>query len=172
MDTPNRNAPKKVREMPKSVLEYQAEKKRTSHNRPAELRRRPCSRCGKPKGAGRSRRYCIACVGLPKMSRWPLRRRSEWLRRRYGITEDDYQKLNAYQKGLCGICDKPNRSALTDRLTVDHNHTTREVRGLLCTPCNTSLAVLERVEWRCRAEMYLSNPPWVQYQSSLMLPPC
>ncbi len=41
------------------------------------------------------------------------------------------------QNGLCAICYKPQWN--NQALVVDHDHQTLEVRGLLCTPCNTIL---------------------------------
>jgi len=58
--------------------------------------------------------------------------------RRYGITIEEYEILLAEQNNGCAIC-----AALTGangkRLSVDHNHQTGEVRGLLCDDCNTAL---------------------------------
>lgn len=61
-----------------------------------------------------------------------------WLKTRYGITLDDYLKMQRKQKGLCAICYKtPKQNG--KNLSVDHCHKTGRVRGLLCVDCNTSL---------------------------------
>lgn len=65
-----------------------------------------------------------------------LGRLSEWKRRlrKYGISEDIYLELRDKQNNLCGICSlslKPGRGT-----HIDHNHTTNQVRGLLCSHCN------------------------------------
>lgn len=57
----------------------------------------------------------------------------------YGITTEDYQSLLTAQKGVCAICKKPPGKY---RLSVDHCHTKGNVRGLLCTQCNTALGLL------------------------------
>ena len=58
------------------------------------------------------------------------------LRRVYGITIDEYEKISGNQNGKCAICnDKPK----TRPLCVDHNHKSKKIRGLLCDPCNTAL---------------------------------
>lgn len=69
-----------------------------------------------------------------------LERRKEQSRARnlmnkFGITIEQYDNLLAKQKGCCAICDRPAESFST-RLAVDHNHATKEIRGLLCTYCN------------------------------------
>ncbi len=75
--------------------------------------------------------------------------------RRYGITEEEYREKAARQQGTCAICGtdaKGNRR----NLHVDHNHTTKKVRDLLCARCNTGVAVLERsAEWTEAATEYL-----------------
>lgn len=55
--------------------------------------------------------------------------------KQYGITENDYQKMLAEQKGVCKICGVEE----TVNLSVDHCHTTGTVRGLLCKKCNVGI---------------------------------
>ena len=64
--------------------------------------------------------------------------RRKWaLRKRYGITLAEYNHLLSTQDGRCGICrKKPQKNR---RLTVDHDHRTDKVRGLLCDSCNIGL---------------------------------
>lgn len=57
------------------------------------------------------------------------------LKLNYGIDESVVAEMMASQNNNCAICLKD----ITDRAKVDHNHKTGEVRGLLCSPCNTSL---------------------------------
>ncbi len=62
--------------------------------------------------------------------------RAENLRRRYGITDADYQRQLTLQANECAIC----RTTLGDKaLHVDHNHETGQLRGLLCNHCNLGL---------------------------------
>ena len=62
--------------------------------------------------------------------------RDSFLRRTYGISSEEYEKILKDQKGRCAICGRfPSRR----RLDVDHNHVTGEVRGLLCHRCNRGL---------------------------------
>ncbi|WP_422047640.1 endonuclease VII domain-containing protein [Rhodococcus qingshengii] len=62
------------------------------------------------------------------------------LRSRYGIDGADYGDLFSAQGGRCAIC---KRTPPEDQpLVVDHSHVTSEIRGLLCSPCNTALGLL------------------------------
>jgi hypothetical protein len=58
--------------------------------------------------------------------------------RRTGITPQQYlNKLNE-QNGVCAICSKE----CTRALAIDHNHTTGQLRGLLCNKCNRGIGYL------------------------------
>src|SRR5690242_17933587 len=50
------------------------------------------------------------------------------LRRNYGLTLADYDRMNAAQGGLCAVCVRPEtmlrRNGQPYRLSVDHNHRT------------------------------------------------
>jgi hypothetical protein len=62
------------------------------------------------------------------------------LRRVYGITLDEYKLLLQSQGGVCAICSvAPERI----RLSVDHDHETGKVRGLLCHKCNLGLGYFQ-----------------------------
>lgn len=59
------------------------------------------------------------------------------LKKKYGITLEEYQRLWEGQGEVCAICKTPK---LTQRmLCVDHCHKTGEVRGILCIKCNSAL---------------------------------
>lgn len=68
-----------------------------------------------------------------------LRRVERDYMRKYGITLDDYNKMFEEQDGGCAICGDTK----DERLHVDHNHDTGEVRGLLCNNCNRALGLLQ-----------------------------
>lgn len=63
------------------------------------------------------------------------------LKTRFGLDPEDYEEMLEKQDGRCAIC-----GSLPDgqHLSVDHNHETGDVRGLLCQPCNLALGHLER----------------------------
>lgn len=62
--------------------------------------------------------------------------RTRSLRRKYGISPQEYDALVEAQAGLCAIC-----GTTVDRLHVDHCHETNGIRGLLCKTCNVGLGL-------------------------------
>lgn len=63
-------------------------------------------------------------------------RKDRHLRKTYGITIEDYDRMLEEQGGRCEICGRlPKKLSLA----VDHNHKTGKVRGLLCMRCNRRL---------------------------------
>lgn len=83
----------------------------------------------------------------------------------YELTLEQYQKLHDAQKGLCAVCGSPEthldkKTGEPQRLSVDHDHKTGEVRGLLCRSCNRALGFLKDNADLCmRLINYLRNPP-------------
>ena len=73
----------------------------------------------------------------------------------YGVTPEWYEAKFAEQGGTCALC--PNTHSDGRKLSIDHNHVTGKLRGLLCARCN---ATLERVEidgWCKKALAYLEH---------------
>jgi hypothetical protein len=73
---------------------------------------------------------------------WSDNQRDTYLREKYGITLEQYNELLDEQRGKCALCRKPPRKRF---LAVDHDHETGAVRGLLCTPCNTTMGFIDKV---------------------------
>ncbi len=67
-----------------------------------------------------------------------LRERAGHLKRKYGITVEQYDAMLEAQGGGCCICGRPPREDIS--LHVDHDHSTGEIRGILCFRCNNALA--------------------------------
>ena len=63
--------------------------------------------------------------------------RRSHLRRKYGITPEQYDEMLAAQGGGCAICGRPPRPDIS--LHVDHDHATGAVRGLICFQHNNAL---------------------------------
>jgi ABC-type nitrate/sulfonate/bicarbonate transport system substrate-binding protein len=62
-------------------------------------------------------------------------RKAELLKK-YGMTPEQYDATLEEQGGVCAIC---KTAPVARRLSVDHDHETLVVRGLLCSPCNSVL---------------------------------
>lgn len=73
---------------------------------------------------------CEAC-------RWALR--DDKMRYKYGIGADDFDTLLNSQGGVCAAC---GDAETTQRFRLDHDHTSGEVRGVLCHHCNVALGHL------------------------------
>src|SRR6266403_2637664 len=61
--------------------------------------------------------------------------RNNYLLKRFGITNEQYQFLLGQQEESCAVC-KRHYSVFKVRLCVDHDHHTGFIRGLLCNYCN------------------------------------
>lgn len=105
---------------------------------------------GGPKTAEQKAKYCRQ---WRKSNESHVRDRE--YQKRFGITLEDYEALLRAQNGLCAICSKPcNRG----RLSVDHDHLTGKVRGLLCRRCNVAIGMFsDNPEWIKKAEVYLAS---------------
>lgn len=101
--------------------------------------------------------WCKICTRAADRDRRLLRLdedREAALIRKYGITQAQYDEIFEQQGGVCAICERPESRVVKgnlNRMAVDHDHETDEVRGLLCAKCNTALgkfnddpALLER----------------------------
>jgi hypothetical protein len=74
--------------------------------------------------------------------------RRNHLRRKYGITPEEYEEMVRQQNNLCAICGKPEeridiRVNKVVLLSVDHSHKTGKVRGLLCHSCNYAVGMFK-----------------------------
>lgn len=86
------------------------------------------------------------------------------LRKKYGMTPERYVEELQKQGGRCAICRRlPEEGALKfsssgAHLSIDHDHKTKEFRGLLCGACNAGLGHLrDDVEALKRALVYLEG---------------
>ena len=70
------------------------------------------------------------------------RGRVDNLKRNYGLTIEDYEKMLNKQNNVCWICKTNNPGKNRSYFTVDHCHATGVVRGLLCAKCNCALGLL------------------------------
>lgn len=114
------------------------------------MSRKKCKDCGESKpvtefydrGAKYKSPYCKPCDIIRRMDyeernkdAVKLKQRAGHLRRRYGITLEQFEELYAKQEGKCALCERKEEEFYR-KLHVDHNHVTGEIRGLLCNHCN------------------------------------
>lgn len=83
------------------------------------------------------------------------------LKTKYGLTRERYYEMCDEQEGVCAICYRPEsrkRRGEPLALSVDHDHDSGVVRGLLCCSCNTMLGLAQdSVHILDRAIRYLAN---------------
>ncbi len=80
-----------------------------------------------------------------------LARRDVELKRKYGISLEEYNTILENQGNVCAICSNPETEISYRRckkgqplaLAVDHNHATENIRGILCGKCNRMIGFLE-----------------------------
>lgn len=78
------------------------------------------------------------------------------LKRKYSLTVDEYQQILAKQNNKCCICNRDfNALPHWNKPSVDHNHLTKIVRGILCKQCNISIGYLEQSGLLQKVQDYL-----------------
>lgn len=112
---------------------------------------------GNPQGCGcKKRKY-------PKMDRGEFNTYTRWVSEKlykFKLTEEDIRGLMDSQLGCCAVCGKSLINPVFNGhdLHIDHNHTTGEVRGLLCHNCNASLGfALDNKEVLIKLKRYIDG---------------
>jgi hypothetical protein len=80
----------------------------------------------------------------------------------FKLTIQKWETVDAYQKHVCFICGKAQKSG--KRLATDHDHLSGLYRGHLCSFCNKIMGFIDRfwgVAGVIRAFIYLKQPPAV-----------
>lgn len=70
--------------------------------------------------------------------------RNRNLKARFGITLQEYDEILKSQKGRCAICSSKAPKTTSNNVrsfSVDHDHKTGKIRGLLCSKCNRGLGM-------------------------------
>lgn len=118
---------------------------------------RTCTKCSR----SRAERFFTSargrvCSSCKKTSRSAASHDAR-VRLTYGLEAGEYDRLFELQGGRCAICGGTRKQ----RLSVDHDHKTHIVRGLLCRMCNGRLltAARDRPEVLRTAAQYLEDPP-------------
>jgi hypothetical protein len=90
--------------------------------------------------------------GANKPPEDPRHSRDRTLRYKYGIGCDEYDRRLIEQDGRCAICRGiKTYCSVGDFFSVDHDHSTGDVRGLLCGHCNRGLGMMSDDPVRLRA---------------------
>lgn len=76
------------------------------------------------------------------------------LRRKFKMTPEQYAEILAVQGGSCAICGATETDGR--RLSVDHDHVSGAVRGILCRKCNWALGQFDHDDLLLRAGEYLA----------------
>jgi hypothetical protein len=97
--------------------------------------------------------------GKKSRAKHPNTRRNAKFKERYGITLVEYDLISASQFDKCLICKKHKSECKNNKLFVDHCHTSKEIRGLLCNDCNAGLGFFkDSIELLLSAIEYLNKP--------------
>ncbi|AFF28362.1 EndoVII [Mycobacterium phage RhynO] len=112
---------------------------------------------------------CVTHHRAVRAKRKSLSQEQRWMQV-YGITAEQYWEIYEEQGGLCYICRRANGKR--KRLSVDHDHATGIVRGLLCTACNRNVLghLRDDPEAFERAIDYLDRPPAVRAIGVIVVP--
>lgn len=81
--------------------------------------------------------------------------------KKFGVDQMWYDAKFSEQHGVCAVCGQPetrkHQSGITMALSIDHDHSTQKVRGLLCCACNLSLHRGRGLDWFEKAVQYLKS---------------
>jgi len=119
---------------------------------------KPCAGCAGTKGPKQaSRKFCFRCALARAKAARDASHRTR-VARVYGLGREGYDRLYEAQDRRCAICRRA--TGATRRLSVDHDHATGAVRGLLCRPCNDMVGHgRDDPAFFDRAALYLEHPP-------------
>lgn len=129
---------------------------------PPRVPRKPMLKDGKPVPGDRCTTHHRAKVKRDRAKSHARRAKSV-----YGLDDGEYDELKEFQGGKCAICQRATGDGRR-RLAIDHDHSCCPgktscgecVRGLLCGPCNSTLAHFRDSRGTAlRAWAYLYSPP-------------
>lgn len=96
-----------------------------------------------------SRTYCKECANIRRKTYYKSDKGRDYnLRQNHDLTLEEFNLMLFQQAGVCAICHGPETmiDGYTGKprpLSVDHDHQTGRIRGLLCNKCNTMLGRIE-----------------------------
>mgnify|MGYP000933626974 CR=1 FL=1 len=113
------------------VLAQDAARRRAKNPRKGKAFTAQCERCHQEFNYVYRQRHRTVC---------DLCRKHDNAWHAYGLTGPQAEDLRS--RGACDICGTDSPGGRYGRWHIDHDHETGKVRGLLCSPCNTSLGLL------------------------------
>ena len=72
--------------------------------------------------------------------------RKHFLKATYNMTPEQYEIMLVQQGGVCAICINVCKSG--QKLCIDHNHETGQIRALLCKSCNFRVGHIEKLGYK------------------------
>lgn len=101
---------------------------------PKTIRSKCCSRkCRRKRNHNRHK-------NTEKYKKYVKGKKRRALIRSYDISVEEYNNMFTEQNGKCKICGI-HQSTIGKSLSIDHNHYTGKVRGLICQKCNSILGL-------------------------------
>lgn len=73
----------------------------------------------------------------------PVSIRGYNLKKKFGMSREDYEQMRIAQNGRCFICGAHESGERYKKLAIDHCHKTNRVRKLLCSNCNKGIGNLQ-----------------------------
>jgi hypothetical protein len=113
-----------------------------------------CDRC-----RARNREYHANLTSVEKKRR-AKKVRNSFLKRKYGITQTDWDALFAAQGKRCGNlgCRATSPGVLNTGWHTDHDHLTGRFRSILCHDCNLALGAVQDSIAKLRGLMEYLQP--------------
>lgn len=112
---------------------------------------------------GESKKDWYARKWSSRREKFPEYEDDRWMRRKYGMTLEQYRKMDDAQKHKCAICGSEEQSfsyhnGRKKNLSIDHCHRTGKVRALLCFRCNGVIGKMEEsIDLLTKAVNYLNK---------------
>lgn len=130
--------------------------------------KKQCIKCSKIKSLSHfqiGKNQCKECLNAIKRAWTKLNPASarlssikKSLKKKFNLTIEEYAVILKSQGNCCAICGIHN-SKLNKRLCVDHDHTTKQIRGLLCTDCNANKVGSNNIESLHKIINYFTRSP-------------
>ena len=120
-----------------------------------------CTTCKQEKPATEFYINKRSCDGLENRCTVCSKKRSRKhsIARNYGVSLEDYDSLLKKQEGKCAICccDHNIGNGGYPHFSIDHDHITGKIRGLLCNSCNFAIGLFkDNIDVLMRAVNYLT----------------